>query len=64
MLLEKEHRNLLIESSNENQSEGQIEIIKEIHNCFQELERNVNVNLIIDNLLMNILEIKYLYKLN
>ena len=64
VLLKNEHRNLLVHETDQTKCEGQVEIIKEIHNCFQEIERNVNVNLIVDNLLMKILEIKYLYKLN
>lgn len=60
-LLENEARNNLKEDVN---NLGYLEIIEEIQSCYVELERNVNVNLIVDNLLMKILEIKYNNKLN
>ncbi len=59
-ILSKEFRNSLITQNNE----GIIKIIESINLASQSLERNVNISLIIDNLLMKILEIKYLYKIN
>lgn len=47
---------------NESQ-QGIIKIIDEINLANQNLDKNVNINLIIDNLLMQILEIKYLYQI-
>lgn len=42
---------------------GIIEIIQQINLFSQDLERNVGQNLVVDNLLMKILEIKYIYQL-
>lgn len=55
--------NQKLENPDKISQEGIIKIIKEINLASQNLERNVNINLIIDNLLMKILEIKYLYKI-
>ena len=46
-----------------NNKEGYCQIILQINKSNLELDRNVNINLIIDNLLMKILEIKYYYKI-
>ncbi len=43
--------------------QGLIKIIDEINLANQNLDKNVSINLIIDNLLMQILEIKYLYQI-
>lgn len=43
--------------------EGIIKIIEEINLANQNIDRNVNINLIIDNLLMKVLEYKYIYQL-
>ncbi|MDD4110300.1 MAG: hypothetical protein PHS54_01975 [Clostridia bacterium] len=43
--------------------EGVIQIIEELNLASQKLDRYVNLNLIVDNLLMKILEVKYLYKI-
>lgn len=50
----------LLQSKN---AEGAIMIIRQINLANQNINRNVNINLIIDNLLMKILEIKYLHQM-
>lgn len=55
--------NQKLENPDKISQEGIIQIIKEINLSSQNLERNVNINLIVDNLLMKILEVKYLYKI-
>lgn len=60
-LLENETRTALKENV---ENLGYLEIIERIQLAYQEIERNVNVNLIVDNLLMKILEIKYNYGIN
>lgn len=62
-LLESEFRKLLLISKEENEMKGYCEIIEAINYSFAELNRNVSQNLIVDNLLMKILENKYIYKL-
>lgn len=52
-----------INVDNQQKTEGIIKIIKEINLANQNLERNVNQNLIVDNLLMKILEIKYYHQI-
>lgn len=55
-LLENEARVVMKENF---ENTGYLEIIEKIQIAYQEIERNVNINLIVDNLLMKILEIKY-----
>ena len=57
-LLENETRSAMKENI---ENFGYMEIIERIQLAYQEIERNVNINLIVDNLLMKILEIKYNY---
>ncbi len=62
-LLEQEFRNLMLNSEDIYSQEGYLTIIEAINHSSEELERNVNPALIIDNLFMKILEIKYIYKM-
>jgi DNA polymerase-3 subunit delta' len=52
----------LLEVEDKVKTEGILKIIKEINLASQNIDRNVNPNLIIDNLLMKILETKYYHK--
>jgi len=61
-LLAKEFSKSLT-SNNYDLCEGASKIIEEINLANQNIDRYVNINLIVDNLLMKILEIKYLYQM-
>lgn len=61
-VLENEFEKKLLESNLE-KSQGIIEIIEQINFFASEIEKNVSLNLIVDNMLMKILEIKYNYKI-
>lgn len=50
-------------SDSQQKKEGTVKIIQEINLANQNLDRYVNINLIVDNLLMKILEYKYIYQL-
>jgi DNA polymerase-3 subunit delta' len=62
-ILSNEFSNRL-NSNNYEKVEGIIKILEEINLANQNLDRNVNVNLIVDNLLMKVLEYKYIYQIN
>lgn len=62
-LVAKEFNKILISSEDNYTKEGAVKIIEDINIANQNLERNVNVNLIVDNLLMKILETKYQYQM-
>jgi DNA polymerase-3 subunit delta' len=62
-LLSKEFNRLLTSCQDPLAQQGICEILNEINNSNLKLGRNVNVNLIVDNLLMKILEIKFDYQI-